>query len=103
MMLTDITPLERLATWFERHCNGDWEHSYGITIESLDNPGWALHVELADTEMADAVFTPMKHERSKDDWVHCSVENAVFHGYGGIHNLDEMIVIFLNWVAIEEK
>ncbi len=31
-----------LEKWFENHCDGTWEHHYGITIETSDNPGWIL-------------------------------------------------------------
>ena len=31
--------LEWLMNWYESNCDGDWEHSYGVKIESLDNPG----------------------------------------------------------------
>jgi hypothetical protein len=28
--------------WYTKQCNGDWEHSYGIRIDTIDNPGWSL-------------------------------------------------------------
>jgi hypothetical protein len=30
--------LERLERWYAAQCNGDWKHTYGITLETLDNP-----------------------------------------------------------------
>lgn len=92
-----ISATRRLAIWFAAHCNGDWEHSYGVEIETLDNPGWALHIDLADTPLLGRQFTFLKLDRSENDWVDCRVENAMFHGYGGIQNLDELIMIFLDW------
>jgi len=32
--------MERIQDWYRRQCDGDWEHSYGVKIETLDNPGW---------------------------------------------------------------
>ncbi len=93
------TPIRRLADWFEKHCDGDWEHSYGVAIDTLDNPGWVLRVDLADTELAGAEFSLFKQERSERDWIHCSVDDAVFKGAGGIYNLDELITCFLEWAA----
>lgn len=98
-----MDPIQQLANWFESHCNGDWEHSYGVTIESLDNPGWAMHIDLTDTELSGVEFLPLKRERSKDDWIHCRVEGMVFHGYGGVHNLDELITSFLDWAMAAEE
>ena len=30
--------------WFQSNCDGDWEHGFGITIETLDNPGWCVKI-----------------------------------------------------------
>ncbi len=27
--------LERLCSWYSQKCNGDWEHSYGVSIDTL--------------------------------------------------------------------
>jgi hypothetical protein len=29
-----------LMQWYLAQCNQDWEHEFGITIATLDNPGW---------------------------------------------------------------
>jgi len=31
--------LQFLQEWYLEQCNGDWEHEFGIKIETLDNPG----------------------------------------------------------------
>jgi Immunity protein 53 len=46
--------LDRLQRWYLSHCNGDWEHTYGVTMENIDNPGWTLTVQLAETTVQDA-------------------------------------------------
>jgi Immunity protein 53 len=45
-----------LQKWYQSQCNGDWEHSYGITIQTLDNPGWSLFVNLDGTMMEERSF-----------------------------------------------
>jgi len=97
--MTFSTPTRRLADWLEKHCDGDWEHSYGVAIDTIDNPGWVLRVDLADTELAGVEFPPLKQERSDHDWIHCSVDGGVFKGAGGVCNLDELITCFLDWAA----
>ncbi|UCH44768.1 MAG: hypothetical protein JSV11_10785 [Nitrospiraceae bacterium] len=37
---------DRLNRWYINQCNGDWEHQYGIVIETLDNPGWRVKIDL---------------------------------------------------------
>ncbi len=49
--------MECINKWFEEQCNGDWEHIYGIKIYTLDNPGWAVKIDLYDTDLEN-VFLP---------------------------------------------
>ena len=83
--------LQRLQEWYASQCNGDWEHTYGVFIENLDNPGWLVKIELADTDLMDATFPPVKNLRSETDWVECKIERMEWHGYGGAGNLAEIL------------
>lgn len=83
--------------WFESNCDEDWEHSYGIKIYTLDNPGWTIEIDLAETRLSNVVFSTTTIDRSESDWIYCTVTDGVFRGAGGINNLDELIEIFLNW------
>ena len=88
--------LVQLQEWFRSRCDGDWEHSSGIQIDSLDNPGWCLRVTLGDIPL-EKQFLPIQRERSEDDWTHYRIENGTYVAYGGPSNLTEMIRDFLNW------
>jgi Immunity protein 53 len=97
-MDVDIELIQRLQDWYSSMCNGDLEHTYGIFISNIDNPGWALKVELKDTYLYDVPFTELKIQREvEDDWVICKVEGNNFQGYGGSRNLGELISVFLDW------
>jgi hypothetical protein len=48
-MESGISLLER---WYGDRCNGDWEHQWGVKLESQDNPGWRLTVDLNETRAA---------------------------------------------------
>lgn len=89
--------LVRLQTWYAAMCNGDWEHTYGLQISNIDNPGWSLKVELIDTYLYDVTFPEVKIERTEDDWLICKVADGVFQAYGGTGNLTEMLGVFLDW------
>jgi hypothetical protein len=93
----DIDVLRRLQDWYGSHCDGSWEHQYGVSIDTLDNPGWTFTVELTDTELVDRVFDEVRAERSNDDWYLCRVRNRVFEGFCGPKNLNDLIAVFLNW------
>lgn len=101
------TPLQRLADWFKSQCDGLWEHDWGITLQTLDNPGWMLEINLDGTELYDRPFKPVKHRRSATDWIECAIqdhgraggdrEGRVFVGAGGSGNLEEIISTFCDW------
>jgi len=44
-----MTNLEKLQNWYIQQIDGDWKHTYGIKIDTLDNPVWLLEVDLAET------------------------------------------------------
>lgn len=92
-----MTTIERLQAWYVNECDGDWEHGYAVKVETLDNPGWLVHVHLADTILEDETFQPVKVERSEHDWVQCFIRDRVFCGNGGPNNLDEVMRTFLDW------
>jgi hypothetical protein len=89
--------LQDLEGWFSEQCNEEWEHSYGLTIETLDNPGWSVRIDVAETPLATRVFPPVKVERSQNDWIDCHVKDNVFEGRGGPHNLGEIVETFFKW------
>lgn len=91
--------LERLERWYAAQCNGDWEHTYGITIETLDNPGWSFKVELRDTYLSGRTFEEIAKTQSSDhrEFFHCNVKDDIFAGACPPNRLREVIAIFLHW------
>lgn len=89
--------IEWLQDWYLSNCNGDWEHSYGVSIATLDNPGWMLKIELTETSLEERDFTKIEIRRSDQDWIECKKEGDVFLGGCGPKNLIEMIQIFRDW------
>ncbi|MET8161729.1 Imm53 family immunity protein [Sphaerisporangium sp. NPDC005289] len=55
-----------LQSWYASCCNDDWEHSYGVTIDTLDNPGWHLKIDLVDTPLAGTTLDHLAVERTED-------------------------------------
>lgn len=33
-----------IEQYYKENCDGIWEHSYGFTIESYNNPGWLIKI-----------------------------------------------------------
>lgn len=93
-----MSTIEWLQDYFEECCNGDWERIYGIKIGTLDNPGWMVDIDLEDTAIEDCAFKKIRIERDDNNWIICRVENRVFKGRGGVKNLEEILIIFRDWV-----
>lgn len=89
--------LKWLGNWYSEHCDGDWEHSYGLQITTLDNPGQAIDIRLEGTHLEDKNFKTLDIERSDLDWVYCTVSDNFFKERGGSKNLEEIIILFQEW------
>lgn len=97
--------LAGLQDWYASQCNGDWEHQYGISLTSLDNPGWWIKIDLAGTSLQSRTFETLienvdaDHFSTADRWLHCRVENNVWHGAGDETKLPVILRAFLDWAA----
>ena len=89
--------LGRIQRWYAAQCNEEWEHAYGVTIGTLDNPGWSLTVELQDTPLMGATFAEIKETGEEICWYHCRVRDGKFEAFGGPHMLGKLADIFLKW------
>jgi hypothetical protein len=89
--------LSRLERWYLSQCDGDWEHQYGIKIDTLDNPGWSIEVDLRGTALMSREFQELTVGRADSDWIRCRVRGGKFEGFGGPQNLGEIVEVFLSW------
>jgi hypothetical protein len=89
--------LERLQDWYLSQCNEDWEHQCGVRIDTLDNPGWTMQIDLYETELAGYAFEFKRTDRTETDWVQCVSDGLQYKAAGGALNLVEMIEGFLAW------
>jgi hypothetical protein len=91
--------LQELQSWYECQCDGEWEHQHGIHIDTLDNPGWTVEIDLTRTALARATLPENMDERSERDWIVCSAGEGAFRGAGVPRNLAEILARFLEWVG----
>jgi hypothetical protein len=92
--------LEDLRSWYVAQCDGDWEHTYGIRIDTMDNTGWCVQIDLRDTLLKGKQFDPIDEGLETDDlglWIRCSVEGSKFRGFGDLGRLEQILGIFLDW------
>ena len=89
--------LKWLQSWYYDLCDGNWEHTHGISIETIDNPGWKVSIDLSKTSYENLSFSPVKMDHSNSNWYHCLVKHKKFVGYGGPNNLLDIVKAFKEW------
>jgi hypothetical protein len=89
--------VSRLCVWYELQCADDWHEDHGIRIDTLDNPGWSLKIDLKGTSLYDRDFQEIRIERTDHDWITARKNGDTFESFGGPKALDEMIQVFLIW------
>ena len=96
-MSNPSSAISKLEEWYASQCDGDWEHSYGVKIQTLDNPGWRVHIDLQETRGQDAKLEMVRINRADNDWIQYWVEKVQFNIACGPKNLSEAVAIFLRW------
>src|ERR1051325_5953890 len=97
-----INPLSDIEAWFRTQCNGEWEHTHGISIETLDNPGGGVKIDLKGTPWENNTFEEVNVDRTQDDWLHCKKDGAIFQGHGDPCKLELILSHFLRHVNPSE-
>ena len=89
-----MNPVEFLQSWYQTQTNGEWERVRGVTIETLETPGWMVTIDLAGTELDGRTIAAIRDERSAQDWLICEVEQNQFRGQGDSRKLLAILEIF---------
>lgn len=97
-----MNEIEKLQLWYRTQCDGSWEHEYGIAIDTLDNPGWSVMVDLVGTNLHSMQMEPLIEDVNEAEWLHCKIENGKFVGMGGPLKLNTIIGIFLDLIPSRE-
>lgn len=101
-----MNQLEWLMGWYAQQCDGDWEHSFGIKLDTLDNPGWYITINLEGTLLQGKPFSPVTVNMDDNDgdpnvhWHHCQIKENQFVGACGVYDLGLVLDIFRQF-AIE--
>lgn len=77
-----------------------------VHIDTLDNPGWAITINLKESSMEDKSLEDVTIDNSEHDWLRCYLRDGKFEGPGGNFNLFHVLEIFRAWTKnskIEEE
>lgn len=95
-----------LTQWYFSQCDCDWEHAYGVTIGTLDNPGWTVRVDLAGTALEGRSFLKVAYGEPADDlnelrrngsWWVAEVKDGAFAAACGPLDLPTVLDLFRTW------
>ncbi len=95
--------LSELQEWYKSNCDGDWEHQYGIHIETLDNPGWSVTIDLEYTNLEGKQFGRIKNHHSEQSWIECWVEDEKYRSFGDPSRLEEIFGVFVTWAKSQNE
>jgi hypothetical protein len=90
--------LTRLTRWYASQCDGDWEHGEGLKIETLDNPGWQVRVNVAETPLEAVPFPEVKDAYEHEtEWLRCWRTESTWEAACGVPRLGDALNNFLDW------
>lgn len=94
-----MTSFERLQCWFLSQCNGDWEHGLGISVSTLDNPGWQIQIDLEGSTLEETEFPKTVEMKSAAEWIHASREGNLVKISCNPEQFDRALAIFCDWAG----
>jgi hypothetical protein len=101
-----------LERWYQEQCDGEWEQEQGVTIQTLDNPGWLVEANLRGLRpeaMAAARILAVVGEPPREDngniggsiWMTCEIRSGKFVGSGDPTQLRMTLAQFRSLVEAE--
>lgn len=94
----DNSILKWLEGWYSNCCNEDWEHQYGILIDTIDNPGWHVEIDLVGTKYEHEEIKRILIDNGDDDWYDYRIENGKYFASGDPSKLTRLIEIFREFI-----
>jgi len=90
--------LSQLQEWYVSQCDGNWEHGNGVRIETIDNPGWMLRIDLSGTELQDRPFARVTHD-DDGSWADIQLMDGAWQAACDPAGLEDAILAFLGWAG----
>ena len=86
--------IDWISDWFTNECDGDWEHENQIKIQTLDNPGWDIVIDLRYTDLENLNLNHTLIEASEHDWYFYSIKDKKFNAAGDLSKLNFLLEKF---------
>lgn len=86
-----------MINWLEKWKNQFPEDVCRIKIQTLDNPGWIVEINLENTGFEIKEFEKVSFDNSDDDWIICNVEDNGTHSKDKDDDTDLYKLYGLKW------
>ncbi|MEY8762086.1 MULTISPECIES: Imm53 family immunity protein [Clostridium] len=88
--------IEVLQEWYKNISQNSM--CMGIHIETVDNSGWCVCIDLFETAYENRSFQTVYMRKSRSNWFKCTKKNGLFKGSGGVQNLEDILKVFYCWI-----
>ncbi|MFE3999789.1 Imm53 family immunity protein [Nocardioides sp. YIM B13467] len=85
--------------WYADQCDGEWEHEFGVKIETIDNPGWSVTIDLVDTEAHGSLLEFSTIELPRRGWIGAMSDGERFIASGSPGAASEIDQAFEDFIA----
>lgn len=92
-----------IEDWYSFHCDGDWEHQYGLTIKTIKSGGWSVQIELRETLLEDTEIAWQLVKKSENDWYGLAIKDSVFTASGDLRKLSFLLHSFKELVEAADE
>lgn len=105
-----VNLIEKLQEWYASQCEADdtvgktpWQHRYGLSIYTLDNPAWNVGIDLAGTSLSGVTMEAINIDNSEDDWLICSIHDDRFGAVGDPSKLAAILELFFQLEPVPKE
>lgn len=91
--------LNWLQGWYIQECVNNKKYNLDeiINIDTIDNPGWHIRINLKATKFTRKILDEINVDNGDDDWVFIKLDKGVFEGVGDKNKLVYILEIFKTW------
>ncbi|MDP1834608.1 MAG: Imm53 family immunity protein [Chlamydiales bacterium] len=88
-----------MQNWYHSQCDGEWEYSCILCMQTLDFPGWSIDIDVDETSLAARKFPSISIHESSSQWIDCWKEDSPskFKGRCSSNKVLEVLAIFHRW------
>jgi hypothetical protein len=98
-----MSEIQWLMKWYATQCNGEWEHQFGVKIETLDNPGWSITIDLEETALESREYARVDHDMGdKVSWWTCRIEENQWRAACAPGDLATVVGLFRDWAESDQ-